>query len=332
MIPKLGKVQRVDVRSAWINEASHFTPWLASEEGMELLQETLDMELEVEATEKFVGPFKADILAKRTDTTDDHWVLIENQLERTDHRHLGQLLTYAAGLDAVTIVWIAESFAEEHRAALDWLNDVTGENLEFFGLEIELWQIAGSPPAPMFNVVAEPNEWSRNVQQGAQGEMSDLRQTQQRYWRALADFLAERQSSLRSRTPRPSHSTSFSIGKSGTRLSAAMHTQKKAIWVELILNGPGKVWFDALHQQKSAIEAELGQPLDWKRNDNHKRSRVVLYNRGIDPLDEQDWPKQQEWLAANLERFQKVLGPKIKALPNNEAGLDEDDDDGEVDG
>ena len=163
MIPKLGKVQRVNVRDAWPNEANHFTPWLASEDGMELLQETLGMELEVEATEKFVGPFKADILAKRTDTTEDHWVLIENQLERTDHRHLGQLLTYAAGLKAVTVVWIAENFAEEHKAALNWLNDVTRDELEFFGLEIEVWQIGNSEPAPMFNILAEPNEWSREV-------------------------------------------------------------------------------------------------------------------------------------------------------------------------
>ena len=100
MSAKLGKVIRVNVREAWKNEASHFTPWLASEQGLELLQDALEMDLEVEATEQFIGPFKADIVARRTDTPDEHWVLIENQLEKTDHRHLGQLLTYAAGLKA----------------------------------------------------------------------------------------------------------------------------------------------------------------------------------------------------------------------------------------
>ncbi len=98
MIPELGKVIQVDVRKAWPNEAAHFTPWLASPEGLELLQDALGIELEVEGTEQFIGPFKADIVPKRTDTSDEHWVLIENQLERTDHRHLGQLLTYAADL------------------------------------------------------------------------------------------------------------------------------------------------------------------------------------------------------------------------------------------
>lgn len=217
MIPKLGKVQRVDVRSAWMNEASHFTPWLASEEGMELLQDTLGMELEVEATEKFVGPFKADILAKRTDTTDDHWVLIENQLERTDHRHLGQLLTYAAGLDAVTIVWVAESFAEEHRAALDWLNDVTGEGLEFFGLEIELWQIEGSPPAPMFNLVAEPNEWTKEVkQQASDGTLSDTQKLQKRYWRGLRELLLERNGRVRPGKAQAQSWVTYALGKKDT--------------------------------------------------------------------------------------------------------------------
>lgn len=182
---KLGKITNVDVRKAWPNEATYFTPWLASADGMEMLQDALGMDLEIEATEQFIGPFRADILAKRTDTLDEHWVLIENQLEKTDHRHLGQLLTYAAGLKAATIVWVALDFAEEHRAALDWLNEITSENYQFFGIQIELWQIGDSDPAPMLNVIAEPNEWTREVQNSAEATVSDLKLQQQRYWQAL---------------------------------------------------------------------------------------------------------------------------------------------------
>lgn len=116
------------------------------------------MDLEVEATEQFIGPLKSDIVARRTDTPEEHWVPIENQLEKADHRHLGQLLTYAAGLKAATIVWVAERFEEEHRAALDWLDAITADSFEFCGLEIELCRIDDSPPAPMFNVIAQPNE------------------------------------------------------------------------------------------------------------------------------------------------------------------------------
>ena len=129
---ELGQLIKVPLREFWEGEASDFTPWLADEENISLLGDTIGVELEVEAQERNVGPFRADILCK--DTLTDNWVLIENQLELTDHTHLGQLLTYAAGLNAVTVVWIAERFTDEHRAALDWLNEITAEGFSFFGL------------------------------------------------------------------------------------------------------------------------------------------------------------------------------------------------------
>src|SRR6187399_1351764 len=128
---ELGRLERVDLRNIWANEAMHFTPWLALENNLSLLGEAIGIDLELEATEKNVGPFNADILCK--DTVNGNWVLIENQLERTDHKHLGQLITYASGLKAVTIVWIANPFAEAHRSALDWLNEITDEKFNFFG-------------------------------------------------------------------------------------------------------------------------------------------------------------------------------------------------------
>lgn len=321
MIPKLGKVQRVDVRSAWPNEASHFTPWLASDEGMELLQEALGMGLEVEATEKFVGPFKADILAKRTDTTDDHWVLIENQLERTDHRHLGQLLTYAAGLDAVTIVWIAESFAEEHRAALDWLNDVTTDSLEFFGLEIELWQIAGSPPAPMINIVAQPNDWQREVKQSAESSLTDGQKLRQEYWQGLRGELIARGGPVRpNKAPAQSWMT-FGIGRSGTWLGACVNSFKDRVWVEFCCHGPpGKVWFDHLAAQKAQIEAAIGAPLEWERLDSRKMSKIVLPLEPADPTDRDDWPRQHRWMAEKLELFHRTFNPLVRGLPDGGEG------------
>src|SRR5687767_12701248 len=161
--PRLGRLERVDLRQCWSDEARDFTPWLAQEGNMALLGDTIGLELEVEAQEKNVGLFRADILCK--DTITGHFVLVENQLERTDHLHLGQLLTYAAGLEAVTIVWVARQFTEEHRAALDWLNGITNTTINFFGLEIELWRIGDSPLAPKFNVVSKPNDWSKTVRE-----------------------------------------------------------------------------------------------------------------------------------------------------------------------
>ncbi len=159
--PQLAKLERVDLRTAWKSEPADFTPWLAKEENLALLGETLGMTLVLEEQEKDVGPFRADILCKEPQT--DQWVLIENQLERTDHTHLGQIITYAAGLNAVTVVWIAASFTEEHRAALDWLNEITGEGADFFGVQVELYRIGDSPAAPHFTFASKPNAWSKRV-------------------------------------------------------------------------------------------------------------------------------------------------------------------------
>ena len=170
-VPKLSRLERVDLRKAWVSEPAHFSMWLAREENLALLGEALGMSLVLEATEKSVGPFAADILCREPQT--EQWVLIENQLEQTDHTHLGQIITYAAGLDAVTVIWVAAKFVEEHRAALDWLNEVTAEGTNFFGVEVELWRIGDSAVAPKFNIASKPNAWSKRVTKSA-GEWSAM--------------------------------------------------------------------------------------------------------------------------------------------------------------
>ena len=159
---ELSRLVHVDLREAWQDEAAHFTPWLAEQENLELLGDALGIGLELEATEQGVGPFAADILCK--EPMRDQWVLIENQLEQTDHTHLGQIITYAAGLNAVTVIWIARKFVEQHRAALDWLNEITAEGTDFFGVEVELWRIGeSSAVAPKFNIISKPNAWSKQI-------------------------------------------------------------------------------------------------------------------------------------------------------------------------
>lgn len=162
-IQTLGTLNKVNLTDIWEHEAYAFTPWLAKPENLALLGNTIGLELSLESTEQSVGDFNADIVCKDVDN-DSHLILIENQIRPTDHTHLGQLLTYAAGLDTATIVWIAERFRDEHRAALDWLNEITGSRFNFFGIEIELWQIGNSDIAPRFNMVSEvrPLNWTVN--------------------------------------------------------------------------------------------------------------------------------------------------------------------------
>ena len=155
----------------------------------------MDIELEIEAVEHWVGAFKADILARAVDET-DHRVIIENQFGRTNHGHLGQILTCLAGIEgAKTVVWIAESIQADHRAAIDWLNNNTTEQFSFFAIEIELWRIGNSPPAPRFNVIASPNDWTKAVKVSDLGER-ESHPVRLAYWASFADYLKEKGSTF----------------------------------------------------------------------------------------------------------------------------------------
>lgn len=321
---KLGRLEKVDLRAAWKDEGQHFTPWLAQEENLQLLGDTLGRPLELMKQEKEVGPFRADILCK--DRSDDTWVLIENQLERTDHTHLGQILTYAAGLEAVTVVWIAKRFTEEHRAALDWLNEHTDEQISFLGLEVELWRIGDSPIAPKFNIVAKPNDWAREVRAGAErAGMTEHRRMQLEFWTAFRDYMAEK-SEMRGSTPRPRHWMNFVAGRSGfsfDTIATLWDTETKSenphTRVELYISGQdAKAYFAQLEKDKTAIEREVGQPLSWYSSENVQSCRVYV-KKQANLLDTEEWPKMREWLRKNLELFNKVFGPRVKALDVKQA-------------
>lgn len=324
-LPSLGSLKKVDVRHIWQTEAQHFTPWLA--QNLDILAETLDMELEIEAQEKNVGPFRADILCR--DTLDKSWVLIENQLERTDHLHLGQLLTYASGLKAVTIIWVSTHFTEEHRSALDWLNNITDDQFKFFGLEVELWQIGDSPVAPKFNIVSKPNDWSRSVGQAARqietGTLTDIKAAQLEFWTQLAEKLKEN-SHIRPQKPMPQHWAVFRIGRSGFHMSGLHNTRDKCIGVELYINHQNaKDFYNQLYAQKNDIEAEIGHELIWKELPNKSASRVILYLRDVDPMDRSRWDEYQDWLIKYIEAFDRTFRNRIRNLEASDIGGDDDD-------
>ena len=324
-LPSLGSLKKVDVRHIWQTEAQHFTPWLA--QNLDILAETLDMELEIEAQEKNVGPFRADILCR--DTLDKSWVLIENQLERTDHLHLGQLLTYASGLKAVTIIWVSTHFTEEHRSALDWLNNITDDQFKFFGLEVELWQIGDSPVAPKFNIVSKPNDWSRSVGQAARqietGTLTDIKAAQLEFWTQLAEKLKEN-SHIRPQKPMPQHWAVFRIGRSGFHISGLHNTRDKCIGVELYINHQNaKDFYNQLYVQKNDIEAEIGHELIWKELPNKSASRIILYLRDVDPMDRSRWDEYQDWLIKYIEAFDRAFRNRIRNLEASDIGGDDDD-------
>ena len=319
----IARLERVDLREAWTVEDRNFTPWLA--ENLDVLEETLGIELELEAQEKSVGPFSADILCREAGT--DSRVVIENQMEKTDHTHLGQLLTYAAGLEAVTVVWVAKSFIGEHRAALDWLNGITDERFRFFGLEIELWRIGDSSVAPKLNVVSKPNDWSRKVSKAAADDkLSETRVKQREYWDAFHKVLNDkgRGDILGNRTPQPASWMGYGVGRTDFRVSAVMQRSKKRIQTELYISGSdAKAFFGLLRQQKDEIERDFGDTLDWQELPEKQDCRIAHERREVDPFDESDWPRQHEWLADRLITMHGVFSDRIRDLDADDRRSDD---------
>ena len=315
---KLSKISKVDLRSCWQNEASDFTPWLASEENIALLADALGMnELEVKAQEEHVGPFRADILC--VDPGTDKYVLIENQLEKTDHNHLGQILTYAAGLDAVTIIWIAEHFTEEHRAAIDWLNRITDKEFNFFGVEIELIKIGDSPAAPMFNVIAKPNGWSKDVKSSSQKSnegRTELENYRYEFWTSFCEYMRNNPSKLfKTQSPTYNHWANIAIGRSGVHISLLLNTIEKKVTIQLYMKeDTDKRLFDELYRHKEEAEAAIGQQLDWRRLDEKKASSIDLYKNYLNLNNPAMRDEIYSWFREYAEKYITFFKPIIKKL------------------
>ena len=328
MSEDLKQLTPVDISEVWETEPQHFTPWLAREENLTLLGNALGIELELEAQEVNVGGFRADILCKNT--LDDSWVLIENQLEATDHRHFGQLLTYAAGLDASTVIWIAKTFRREHRAMLDWQNKITDKHYRFFGIEMKVWQIEVSPRAIQFEVVSSPNDFIRGVsqdtQRAANQEHTETEQLMQRFWSGLREYMNDNGSSINCPAPVKRNYLRIGIGRNNFFISAWLISRNKELRIWLYMRGnDSNAYFNLLKEQQEEIHNEFGETLEWYELPDHESSRICLNKGDTDPLDENDWIQQYEWFTAKLELFNSVFRSRIQALDAAD-WISEDDD------
>jgi hypothetical protein len=247
-------------------------------------------------------------------------VIIENQLNKTDHKHLGQLITYASGIDARIVIWICREVTDEHRRAVDWLNEITTVDIAFFACEIELWQIDDSRPAPRFNVVASPNDWSKTVKSGPTAEsLSPTKAAHLEFWNAFKEYMTNSESDLRLQTPRPQNWYSIAIGRSKFNLSLTNNTQSKRLGCELYIRGSSaKAAFGQLNAEREVIETSLGE-LDWLELPDGQDCRIIQYRKGNSNV-KSEWPKMHEWLKDRAEAFHKTLGPRVKALTLGENG------------
>ena len=305
----LGKLQSIEPREQWPNEAQDFTPWLASDQGLDHLNAALGMDLEVIDTEVMVGNYRADIVAQ--DVTSSHKVVIENQLDPTDHDHIGKLITYAAGVSAVTIVWVARTIREEHRRAIEWLNDNTSSDIEFYAIEIELWRIGESLPAPRLSVVAEPNIQVRAIRRM---ETSKTQNLYFEFWDTFLQFMKEAGEPFGRRKPSYAHWYYVSIGRSGATIDLTVRKSKCDIGCELELSMPEKQqFFNMLNGEREAIESVIGSELEWLSMEDKKSSRIV--NRAdIDINQAENWQNAFEWYIKQIKLFKTAFEDRVKGF------------------
>lgn len=301
---ELSKLVQIPLRDVWKHEALDFTQWLALRENIEHLSETIGVSIVDTQTEVGVGQFHVDILAE-----DDNGkkIVIENQLEPTNHDHLGKIITYAAGLQAEVIVWIVERAREEHEQAINWLNENTTENANFFLLQIEAWKIGDSKPAPRFNIIAKPNDWAKTVKQSASGNsFSDLKLQQQAFFERMCAYGEDHAKYIKSwQTPRPQHWQTIRIGSSQAKLSATINSREQQVGMELYIND-SKDLFRKLANKKDEIEQKLGLQLDWQELPERKASRIIIAKNG-DFLDPSESDELITWLIETADNFARVF-------------------------
>lgn len=314
---QLSKIKEISPRAYWHNEATDFTPWLAEEENLAELSEAIYLDLELVSREERMDGGRADLLCVDTGTGKN--VIIENQLEKTDPDHLGRILSYAAALNANTIIWIATEFDEQYRATIDWLNRVTDEDFNFFGIEIHLLQIGDSDYAPQFKVVAKPNDWQKQVKATSKqesGELTEIKQAQLEFWKRFADYMAQNPSRLfKTQSPLPQHWMNIAIGRSRFYLSLNVNSKENKNMIQLWINTQNpKESFDLLseaHQQDSL--SAISPELEWQRLDNRKQS-VVTLSKPFTFTDRGTELEQFKWFKEYTEKFVTFFKPLVKNL------------------
>jgi hypothetical protein len=312
----IGKIKKVPLRNLWKKEDKDFTRWL--EENIDYLNDILDFEISIESSEEWVGPFRVDLYGE---DNNGRKVIIENQLEKTDHDHLGKLLTYLVNLEAKVAIWISSDPVEEHVAVIDWLNEVAPEDMLFYLIKIEAIQIEGQPmAAPLFTIVKGPTVEAKKLG-SEKKEFAQRHILRKKFWEQLLERSKEKTRLFSNVSPPTDHWMSTGIGKSGFSLSYLI-TNKYAGCELYLSRGKvdgddtnfNKIWFDELYEHKDEIEKEFGEPLDWQRLNEKWASRIACHYQGLTLHDEKHWPEIQGRMIDAMIRMEKVFSKYVKQL------------------
>lgn len=293
-----------NLRTVWAHEASDFTPWLSQDDNINILADAVGIDITVDEIESSVGSFNVDISAHETGT--DRKIIIENQLEDTDHDHLGKLITYAAGKDADIIIWIVKNAREEHRAAIEWLNNSTDEKIGFFLCEVKLYRIGNSEPAVKFEVIEKPNVWVKEIKKSE--AINETQQFRYNYWTLFQEYAFKNSTfskSFNRRKPSFDHWMNFNIGSSACNIAVSLIQKRNELDVELYIN-EDKELFHTLYDKKDEIEQKCGLIFDWRELPERKGSRIIIC-KDVDFDNKNSWNSQFEWLVDIMPKIKKVF-------------------------
>jgi hypothetical protein len=307
----ISRLEIVSVRDAFRHEAHNFTVWL--ETNIDALSERIGIQLSVLEREKSVGSFNVDLFCE---DRSGNYVIIENQLERTDHDHLGKLLTYLVNLEAKTAIWVTPEVRPEHERVIDWLNESTNANYSFYLVRVEAVRIGNSPYAPLFTVLAAPDEQIREIGE-TKSELADRHYHRRDFWAGLLERSQGRTHLFSNRSPGTDHWLSTGSGRSGIIFNYLI--LKNAAGIDLNIDvgdqEKNKAIYELLYSDREAIEEEFGETLDWRRLDDKQASRIVKLYRDFGNLNEPDsWPALQDLLIEKMILFDKALRPRIGKL------------------
>lgn len=303
---ELGKLEKVKLRNIWKHEALDFTSWLSKEENIQILSEELNsISISVIDTEHKVGSFSVDILAEEEESGKK--IIIENQLEKTDHDHLGKLITYASGMDAKYIIWITSEARDEHRSAVEWLNKVTNDDLYFFLVRIEAWKIGDSKVAPKFMIIEEPNAWSKAVKiQRTSDDLTGARLNRIEFWNVLNDAIDKYSNVFNTKKASTDHWFNLPINTSKAHISINLMQKEKNIRIEILIPNDKKL-YHKLHSVKESFEKDLGYSLEWNEGEGIKRATIYTIISNFDVNDKDSWASVAKQIVITSEKIRKVF-------------------------
>ena len=299
----LAKIEKVDLREIFKNEASDFTTWLSEQDNLDLLGEEIGVVILHRETEASVGNFKVDILCEEAGSEEEganNLIIIENQLEKTDYKHLGQLITYASGYDAKYIIWIVKEVREEHQKAIEWLNENTFEQVSFFLIKIELWKIENSNPAPKFEVVVKPNKWLK-IQRENLNKQSQTSLAQFNFWTQLKSYLENKK--IKCYTPQYKNYLNINIGGDKVHITLRLNSFDNFIGCELYFEN-NKDLYKTFYENKNVIEKDITDTLEWKDN---KVSSIISVKKEVKNIfDENLFEENFKWIYDKFNLLKKI--------------------------